>query len=646
MPRLVTRILPLVALLFVVGVPVAALPVGLPSRTADEGCVRGGAAQAAAVLVDEAATVVSTGAVAGLEMATAVDWRVTPGIPNALLEVDGRWCGVEAFNRAAAARLGTADPATLAAAFASVAAMPYLGEVVVRDAVAAGPVVTLETVGGRHGAVSRWTVAVDPSGVHAATFTTTGWSAAARISTVGTGLHADDEPGTIGDLEGITSLPGHTRVFTRDPDGRVRIDATVDDLLGRSARERAAAVARAATVAGLAPGDDLAHTFSDGLTIKVSYGLSPYTPDTGVDTGVAQADRLRAIHAGMIVRYNDFIGWGVDNPFGNAGRTLLGQDTGLPERAGYINVDSPLAPVCLACAYLTDAVEIHIALLFPELAEALVDVTYDDHVAFVNTVIGHEMVHSLQGGYANGSGGSAFTNAFIEGSARASETLHDDARHTYQSRSIQYVDNANGCEGFENGRGGWITAQANGPFVGHTYDACYFWWSYYATHGPEGLVALLEAMPEALATSEGNAAARNLRLLDVAAPDGGGAALDLARWGAAFTAGNDADGYTIPAGRTGEAFNWFALLRPAERAVDLGGVQEITLASAGVRAFRVTVPRTLTALPQGAEAFVFDVADRALVPSPAPLGTVLAPGQILVLVAPGTTGVEGYLVTG
>jgi hypothetical protein len=565
----------------------------------------------------------------GLTVATAIDPFIPPGIPTALLEVDGRWCSVEHFNAAAAERLRGADAADIATAFASVAATTYLGDVTVSDVAVDGSIVTLTTTGGRHGAVSDWTVTVVGSEVTAASFTTTRWAPPADLDA------------SAGGLEGITSLPGHSRSFLRAADGRVVIDATVADLVERAALEREAALANAAELAGLAPGDDLAHTFEDGLTIHVSYGMSPYTPDSGLDTGVKHADRLRTVLGGVVSKYSDFLAWGVSNPFDNTSRTVLGSQTGLPAADGYINIDSPITPVCLACAYLADAMEVHIAFFFPEIAPLVVPIDYPDTEAFMVGVIGHEMVHSLQGGYSSGDGG-VFSSAFIEGSARASESLHADAHNSHQTGSIHYVDSGNGCEGFENGRGGWVNAQANGPFVGHTYDACYFWWTYFAEHGPEALVSLLEAMPEAMASSGGNAAARNQRLLDLASPVQDGA-LDLARWGAAAAAGSDANGYTIAAGDSGDAFDWLALMAPAIRSQDLQPSQSVSVANAGVRAYVAESAGTITALPEGGAAYVFTIVDRELVPRPATTGTELAAGDIVTIVAPGESAVNGTL---
>ncbi|HYH27787.1 MAG TPA: hypothetical protein VEA19_03300, partial [Actinomycetota bacterium] len=354
------------------------------SSDSAQGC-EADARVAARRLVDRNATLDRAARIGGLDSAIVTDQRIAPGFATALLRIDGAFCSVERFNDAASDQMPGASPEAIATAFASVVAMPYLGEVRVDRVARVGSVVSLRTSGGRHGAVSSWVVSLDGSGVRAAKFVTTGWDRSLQR-------------GSAGDLEGVTSLPGHTRTFTRLADGRVVIDATVMDLLERSYRERDAAVARAAAITGRAPGDDLKHTFTDGFTIKVSYGMSPYTPDAGMDTGVKQADRLRTILAGVISHYKDFLRWGARDPFDNDSRTFLGNETGLPEAVGYINVDSPMSPVCLACAYIADTLEVHIMLLFPELAPELVPVSYPDSEKFLQTVIGHEMVHSLQGG--------------------------------------------------------------------------------------------------------------------------------------------------------------------------------------------------------------------------------------------------------
>ena len=629
--------LALLALLLIGGLVAPSAAAGEVPAPPGSACADGPAGSAA-TLVSEQPTLAGVERIEGIQAAIVVDPMIPPGIASALLEIGGRWCPVEWFNAAAAEWLPNPDPVSLAKAFASVAAMQYLGEVAVEDVAVAGPAVHLVTMGGRHGAESRWVVTVDDAGVRAASFTTLSWNLTDGV----VGEHGS--AGSHASIEGVTSLPGHTRTFRRAPDGRVLIDAGVEDLLERSIREREAAVRRAATLAHLPPGDDLRHEFEDGLVIKVSYGMSPYTPDSGQDTGVAHADRLRTMLKGAVMHYEDFMRWGVTDPFGNAGRTVGGNDIGGLERAGYINVDSPLTPVCIACAFLTDAMELHVAYLTPEILQLVAPVSYPDSEKLMQTVIGHEMVHSLQGGYGNGSGATSLGSAFIEGLARASESLHDIAGNSFQPGAMSYVDNSNGCEGFDNGASSWIEAQARGPFDGHTYDACYFWWTYLAAHGPEGFVDLLESLPAALASGGGSSASRSLRLLALASPEGD-AAVEMARWGAAAAAGSSADGFTIPAGRTGERFDWFSLLFPAARGSTLEFSHPVSVSGGGVRAYTVTQERAIGALPGGSRAHVFDIVDRQLVPAEAGAGTCVYPGQILTVVAPSATDIAGSLET-
>src|SRR3712207_3426732 len=124
----------------------------LPLATRDASCGPRTPAAAAKTLVHEDATVSDVATVAGLPVAVATDGRIAPGFATALLQVGDRWCSVDHFNAAAAQHLAGADAATIAAAFASVAGMQYLGDVAVRDVFLAGPVVFLRTAGRRPGA--------------------------------------------------------------------------------------------------------------------------------------------------------------------------------------------------------------------------------------------------------------------------------------------------------------------------------------------------------------------------------------------------------------------------------------------------------------------------------------------------------------
>jgi hypothetical protein len=554
---------------------------------------------------------------AGLPIAVVTDPAVPPGIPHALLDTPAGLCTTEAFNLTAAADLQ--GPAALASAFASTAGMPWLGAVEVRDVRVAGGTVELTTVGGRHGVTSRWTVAVDGRGIRSATFETVAFGADVRLDDV----HA---------LEGITSLPGNTRTWTRDALGLLHVDATVADDLAASRAGRGAAAANAARVAGLAPGQLLQDQVA-GQVVRITLGVVAPGVEA-VPTGQDLADRLLYVHRGMGRIYDQYETWGATDVWGATSRTYLGTSTVVPDPIGYINFNSGLSEVCLACAFLGDFVEIHVNLAFAELTEGpLLGVSYPDDNSYTLEVVGHEFTHAVQGGYGDGNVG--LTNAFTEATATASQALFHEAENSAQRGSIEFLDTANGCEGFENGRGGWIRAQAQGPFVGgHTYDACYFWWTYVAQHGGEGLVRLMEALPGV--RGKGAAAIdRHLLQLDLASPtdDGSG---DLARWAAAYTAGGDADGYEIADG-SGDVHDWFALLTPAERARDLapGTSVEETLSDGGTAGFRITAAGALAALPPGTRAFAFDVVDgRLTARGPVAVGSPLAAGQVLAVVNP------------
>ncbi|MFT4745056.1 MAG: hypothetical protein ACI9AD_000904 [Nitriliruptoraceae bacterium] len=619
---------PLVALAALVGL--AAVPVVAPSSPMlPELGALGGAcvtdvADAATLVTDLPADLPLRSVAGGMPVTIVTDPLVAPGIPYALLDTGVGLCTIDSFNLTVAAALG--GPAAVATAFASTAGMPWLGDVAVHGLAVNGETVTLSTFGGRHNVSSDWTITIDARGVRDARFETIAFA---------TDLHVGD----VADLEGVTSRPGHSRSWVRDANGMLSINATISDDLMASYSERDAAVQRAANVAGLAPGDFLERTFSDGQTVKMSFGVAATPVETPV-TGVAQADRLTHLFLGLSEIYEDFQSWGMSDPWDEGARTYFGFNTIVPDDAGYINISSGLSAYCLACAFLNDTIEVHAEYAFPEIAQQLVGVSYPDADDFFVGVMGHELVHSMQGGYSDGEAGSLSTS-FTEGTARASEGLYDLGEDTYQDGSIAYVDNGNGCEGFENGRGGWINAQAAGPFLGHTYDACYFWWSYYAQYGGPGLVALLEALPVASSAS-GNAADRNLILLDAASPVGDGT-LDLAYWAAAYTAGSSADGFTF-ADATGDVHDWHALLTPAQRSSDLGLSANVTVADGGTMGFRVTRSGVLTAVPDGAELFLFEVSDNELRRvGPAAVGAAVAVGQILTVVAATTGSVSGTI---
>lgn len=588
---------------------------------------------ACATNVDDAARLVSSRltapvvrtAAAGMSIAVVTDPLIPPGIPHALLDTEHGLCVVDAFNLTVAPQLGSA--AAIASGFASTAAMPWLGEVTVSDVVTNGDTVTLTTSGGRHNVTSTWTITVDALGIRAAGFETVAFG----IGLEGTDIHH---------LEGVTSLPGHSRSWTRDALGMLHIDASIVDDLQASFAERDAAASRAALVVGRSPGDLMQHEL-DGQVIRFTLGVAGI-PVEGVDTVGGLADRLLHAHRGMGRIYDQFEGWGVPDVWDGSVRTYWGNGTAVPDETGYINFNSGLSAYCLACAVLGDFIEIHLELNFAEFADLLLGTHYPDDNSLTLEVIGHEFTHALQGGYADGNPG--LTKSFTEGTAVASQSLFHEAENSAQGRSLEYLDSAQGCEGFENDHDSWIAAQAAGPFYFHGYDACYFWWTYMANHGGPGLVRLLEASAQVEGVEVNE---RNLHLLDLASTGGDGTP-DLAYWAAAYTAGPDGDGYEVTDG-SGDVHDWLAIMSPAERARDLapGGSSAVTLEGSGTVGFRITGDGTLRELPAGTEGFLYDVVDAAITfLGPADVGTTVAAGQILTLVGPTFGQFEGTVHLG
>jgi hypothetical protein len=578
-------------------------------------------ARACATDIDDAGRLISSrvtepvirAEAAGVPIAVATDPLIPPGIPHALTVSRHGMCSVEVFNLTVAPALGS--PSALAAAFASTAGMPWLGEVDVRDVVTEGDVTTLTTSGGRHDVTSRWTVTVDARGIRDARFETVAF---------GAGVDGAD----VHHLEGVTSLPGNRRSWSRDALGVLRIDASIIDDLRASVAERDAAARRAALAVGRQPGDLMQHEL-DGQVIRFTLGVGG-VPVEGVDTAGGLPDRLLHAHRGMGRIYDQYKGWGVRDVWGGSVRTYFGFGTAVPDEVGYINFNSGLSAYCLACAVLGDFIEIHLELNFAEYSDVVLGTRYPDANSLTLEVVGHEFTHALQGGYADGDPG--LTRSFTEGTATASQSLFHEAENSAQGGSIEYLDTPNGCEGFENDHESWIAAQAAGPFFFHTYDACYFWWTYLATHGGPGLVRLLDAAPRAQGVEIDE---RNLHLLDLASPDGDGT-VDLAHWAAAYTAGPDGDGYEITDG-SGDVHDWLAIMSPAPRARDLGpgDALPVTVRGSGTLGFRIAGDGTLQGLPTGTEAFLYETVDGGLAPlGPAHVGTSVTAGQILAVVGP------------
>ena len=99
-------------------------------------------------------------------------------------------------------------------------------------------------------------------------------------------------------------------------------------------------------------------------------------------------------------------------------------------------------------------------------------------------------------------------------------------------------------------------------------------------------------------------------------------------------------------GASGVAQDWFSLLTPAMRSQNLGRVPVTAdVSNGGTRGFAISRTGTIAQLPAGAEAYVFDVVDGALVlVGPAVTGTPVVAGQLLAVVAPTAGSFGGQVV--
>lgn len=389
-------------------------------------------AEAARRLLHPDATVTGVDRVRGRETALASVPIVMPGARHRLVRVGGTWCDALAgFNATPAT-----DAVEAASMFASVAAARYFDQVTVRDARLTAPgVVQLTTHARTNGVVAQWRVVVDDRGVRQASWKATEFAVAPFE----------------GDLHGPTALPGATIDYARGDTGLL---AAVNDPF--------TAKAAPPTV-----GTSVIET-SDGFKIIVSRGHAPYAYSTS-RTGVATVDVNELAVRTARENYEDFVSWGLKRGWNGP---------------GHVFIDGGLSAVCMACVLNepnSKVFNVHMLSAFAEYAE-LLGYTYPDPELFFSTVMGHEIFHNFQ--IANGSGN--FSSAFVEGTARFQETLHDYSRVSHQPGSLVY-----GNDGSGNGCNDYITALEY-RLAWHTYDACFAWMSVYVDHGLDALVAIVE----------------------------------------------------------------------------------------------------------------------------------------------------------
>lgn len=522
----------------------------LPTAGAAADCVRADARTAAATLIDPNAELVEVAEVGGLSSALVLEPLIAPGTRRRLVKAGDQWCTTAGFNTAWAESGQAVGTVAQASAFASVAAAEYFDGVTIKRAEKTAPgVVTVDTHALTNGVTATWTIVLDGRGIRSAAWTATGFAVKPFEA----------------EIEGVTALPGLRRTYLRNAAGSVIAQQVIAD------------VADLAHDADPSPFTTM--KFRDGFTIEVHESETPVGPNLGQDTGVTAVDYIRIMASAAEENYNDFLDWGLQRSWANAPTPYPHGGT---SEIGIIYVDSAITAYCLACVWIRDDFQIHMSTAALNALNAL-GYSYpgsSDRDALSN-VIGHEMFHNWQNAYGNpGASGESTATSFSEGTARMQETLHAYSHISHQSESLVYANDSNGCNGWDGSNRD--AAFAAGPFTGQSYDACYFWLTWYGRHGTAGLVDLLAAQPKHIAIDDANE--EELAIINEVTGDVPG---DLTGFAAAALT---KQGYTWPAGDgTGEPLDWSRYLdlwRPATIAA--GGQASATLRQGGILARRVT----------------------------------------------------------
>jgi hypothetical protein len=429
-------------------------------------CTTGDAETAAVALFGPASELVATEQVARLNTALVLEPRIYPGTRRRMVAAGGEWCeATSEFNRAwQLSGQSAGDGRAMAEAYASLAAAPYFDGVTVTGTAAEAPGTwTVSTHARTNGVEAQWIISTDADGIRSATWTATAFAR---------------EPFEAS-WEGLTALPSATESYTRAASGRI-------------AEARGLPTEATVTAASADDGDPglLQHTFEDGYTIVTSIGDAHVGIDIGTDTGVSQADKLRATMRAARENYDEFRSWG----FSKGWRAL----PGFSDEVGYVYVNDALSAFCLACVFISDHFQIH---LFSEVQVALDLLGHDgylDRDQAYSLIIGHEMFHNFQNRYNRpghfNQAGRGTPTSYSEGTARFQETLHTYAGTTFAPNTLVTANDANGCNGFDTG-GSMDAGMAAGPF-GKTYNTCLFWGPWYVANGQQAFLNLIrEAMP-------------------------------------------------------------------------------------------------------------------------------------------------------
>ncbi|HEX9892220.1 MAG TPA: hypothetical protein VGB28_09190 [Actinomycetota bacterium] len=439
--------------LVVIGL-VASLAPGAASA-APAGCTDEGLGKAARTLVHPDAEVVQVDSVAGFPSALVLEPLIYPGVRHRLIQAGGVWCEASALSEAWRLAGRPDDGLALARAFAQLAGTANFDGVTVRSAAQVAPgLYTVRTHALTNGITAAWSIAVDGQGVRQARWTATGFAVRPFVA----------------ETEGLTALPGLVRTYRRTATGRV--------LQQEPVLPQTAAIPEPITEAFTA----------DDFLIRISASESGISPNAGQDTGVFDVDFYRMARDGALTSYNEFHGWGFRK--------------GWSSNLGVIWVDNSTGAQCLACVVRSATFNIHVTQRVLEALEAL-GFTYPDDRKALATVLGHEMYHNWQNRYGQPDFNSRHSS-FSEGTARMQETTHSYSDVSYQTNSLIYSTGreipgvslaANSCNGWDGANRD--TSFAQGPFTGKSYNACYFWLTWYGTHGPAGQLALLQSMKTA-----------------------------------------------------------------------------------------------------------------------------------------------------
>jgi hypothetical protein len=418
------------------------------------GCATGSPAAAASQLVHPGAEINEVGQVAGFRSALALEPLVYPGVRHRLIQAGSYWCDATGFNSAWRISGRAAEAVQMASAYSRIAAAPYFDGVTVRSSRELRPgVVSLDTHALTNGITARWLVTIDSHGISRASWTSTALAVKPFEA----------------EWEGVSASPGVHRSYERSTDGTLRaLQAIVPEV---------SAVPETVTEGKTV----------DDFTIRLQNFNTPLSPNLGQDTGVDAADRQRLILKMLIDNYNEFHGWGLRK--------------GWTSEVGLVHIDSSTSATCWACVFIREDFNIHITTAVTQILFAL-GWEYPDDKDALSNVLGHEMVHNFQNAYYKPTqNGASTSTSFSEGTARFQESLHAYSEISHQPNSLIYSTGravpgvslaANSCNGWD---GANIENDfAAGPFTNKSYNACYFWLSWYLQHGTSGIVDLFAAM--------------------------------------------------------------------------------------------------------------------------------------------------------